>query len=259
MARMTRRFFLLSSAAWSAGCATHSSTAGVSPAPNVRAPAVGQSWRYAKRDLYTHAVINEEVDRIASIDRYIEIDSGNQAGGTGHAPTVSWGSSLLREFAGHRQRPAGALPGEVQGPWGMVLVDPHWGPIQVYETAIPLWPVQLQPGWRTRIKTRYMTATNGDGLHWNQTMKALVWETVTVPAGQFTALKYINSIEFGCGDFARKDCKRREILWFAPEVGRWVARESSGSYYADNSASDRSVPEGGFRWELLEWSAAAPR
>jgi hypothetical protein len=250
---------LLSSAAWSAGCSTRPSTATVSPAPVVRAPAVGQSWRYAKHDLYTHAIINEEVDRVASIDRYIEIDSNNQTAGRDNAARVSWSSSLLREFAGHRQRPAGELPGEVQGPWGMVLVDPHWGQIQVYETPVPLWPVQLQPGSQTRTKTRYKTATNGEGLYWNQTMRARGWETVTVPAGQFTALKYINSIEFGCGDFARKDCKRREALWFAPEVGRWVARESSGSYYANNSASDRSVPEGGFRWELLEWSAAAAR
>jgi hypothetical protein len=224
MARVTRRFFLLSCAAWSAGCATQPPGASVSPAAKIRAPTVGQSWRYAKRDLYTHAVIKEEVDRVASIDRYIKIDSG-----------------------------------EVQGPWGMVLADPHWGQIQVYETPVPLWPVQLQPGWQTRIKTQYKTATNGEGLHWNQTMKASAWETVTVPAGRFTALKFTNSIEFGCGDFARKDCRRRETLWFAPEVGRWVARESSGSYYADNSASDRSVPEGGFRWELIEWSAAAAR
>jgi hypothetical protein len=259
MARVTRRFFLASSAAWSAGCATHgaSSTATLSPAPKIRAPAVGQSWRYAKRDLYTHAIVYDEVDRVASIDRYIEIDSSNQASGQENAAKASWGSALLRRFSGHRQRPAGALPGEIQGPWGMVLVDPHWGKLQVYETPIPLWPAQLRPGWQVRVNTKYKTPDSEGGLRWDQTMKAHGWETITVPAGQFRALRYTNSIDFGCGDFARKDCTRQETLWFASEVGRWVARESSGSYYADDSASDQPFAEGGYRWELLEWSAAA--
>jgi hypothetical protein len=47
---------------------------------------------------------------------------------------------------------------------------------------------------------------------------------------------------------------RQETLWFAPEVGRWVARESTGSYYLDDSLVDQPYNESGFRWVLLEWS-----
>jgi hypothetical protein len=256
MARVTRRSFLLSSAALSVSCATRGPASGVTaaPAPKIRQPAVGQSWHYAKHDLYTHALIYDEVDRVAAIDRYIEIDSSNQATGHEKDANASWGSALLRKFTGHRDRPAGTLPGEIQSPWGMVLVDPHWSQLQVYETPIPLWPAQLRPGWGTRVSTHYKTSDNGEALLWDQTMKAHAWETITVPAGRFTALRYTNSIKFGCENFARKDCTRQETLWFAAEIGRWVARESAGSYYADDSAFDQAYVENGFRWELLEWS-----
>jgi hypothetical protein len=256
MVRVTRRVFLMSCAALSAGCATRRPApgAGVPVAQKVRQPAVGQTWRYTKRDLYTHAVVYDEVDRVAAIDRYIEIESSNEAMGHEHTGKASWGSALLRKFAGRRERPAGALPGEVQGPWGMVLVDPHWSQLQVFEAPVPLWPAQLRPGWQTRVSTKYKIPDNEGALRWDQTMKAHSWETVTVPAGQFMALRYTNSIRFACDDFARKDCTRQETLWFAPEVGRWVARESNGSYYADDSAYDQAIEEGGYRWELLAWT-----
>ncbi len=32
---------------------------------------------------------------------------------------------------------------------------------------------------------------------WSQTMKAHAWESITVPAGQFKALRFTNSISFG--------------------------------------------------------------
>ena len=136
----------------------------------------------------------------------------------------------------------------------MILVDAHWGEVQFYESAIPLWPEQLRPGWQTRVSTSYMTPRSQDPLSWIQTMKAHAWESVTVPAGRFKTLRFTNVINFKDGDISRTDSVRRETLWFAPEVGRWVVRESKGSYYEDNSAADQPYNENGFRWELLEWS-----
>ena len=136
----------------------------------------------------------------------------------------------------------------------MVLVDPHWGLVQVYETPVPLWPEQLRAGWQTRMSTKYKTPANQEGLAWEQTMKAHAWETVSVPAGRFTALRLTNLINFTSSDVSRTDSVRHETLWFAPEVGRWIARESSGSYYQDDSVVDQPYNENGFRWELLEWS-----
>jgi hypothetical protein len=256
MAHVTRRVFLLSSAALSVGCAMGRSGADATaqPAQNVRQPVVGQSWHYAKHDIFTHAVVDEQVDRVAAVDHSVEIDSSYQAANEENAGKSRWGTALLRKYLGHRDSPAGALPSEIQDPWGMVAVDPHWGQVQVYETPIPLWPAQLRPGWQTRVRTKYKTPTNQDGMPWDQTMKAHVWETISVPAGQFRALRYTNRIQFRSGDFSRTDSVRQETLWFAPEVGRWVARESTGSYYLDDSLVDQPYEEGGFRWELLEWS-----
>jgi hypothetical protein len=254
MAQVTRRFFLLSSAALSVGCAIRESRAeALQGAQNVRQPAVGQSWRYAKHDIFTHAVVDDQVDRVATVDHSVEITSSYQTAND-DAAKVRWGVGLLKKYLGHRDSPAGTLPSEIQDPWGMVALDPHWSQIQVYETPIPLWPTQLRPGWRTRITTKYKTPTNQDELPWDQTMKAHAWEKISVPAGQFTALRYTNQIQFQSGDFSRTDSLRHETLWFAPEVGRWVARESTGSYYLDDSVVDQPYHESGFRWELLEWS-----
>ena len=117
----------------------------------------------------------------------------------------------------------------------MVEVDPHWSQVQVYETPIPLWPTQLRPGWQTRVSTSYKTPADQNALPWDQTMKAHGWETITVSAGQFKALRFTNSIRFTHSDFSRTDSVRQETLWFAPEVGRWVVRESMGSYYLADS------------------------
>ncbi len=75
-----------------------------------------------------------------------------------------------------------------------------------------------------------------------------------MPAGQFKALRFTNLIKFKHSDFSRTDSQRRETIWFAPEVGRWVARESQGTYYVADSTIVTPYNESGYRWELLEWS-----
>jgi hypothetical protein len=253
MPRVTRRFFLLSSAALSVGCRTRVFDGAAANTANVRAPAIGQSWRYAQHDLFTRALVDIQVDRVTAIDRTVEIASNSEAAKEENA-NAKWGTEFLRKYLGHRGKPGGPLPSEIQGPWGMVLADPHWGLLQVYETPVPLWPEQLRAGWQTHVNTQYKTPASQSAMSWQQTMKAHAWETLSVPAGQFNALRFTNTIHFVSGDLSRRDSVRQETLWFAPEVGRWVARESSGNYYEDDSVVDQPYNENGFRWELLEWS-----
>jgi hypothetical protein len=85
-------------------------------------------------------------------------------------------------------------------------------------------------------------------------MKAHGWESVTVPAGTFRALKYTNLINFTSTDATRTSSVRQETLWLAPEVGRWIARESTGSFFQDDSITDEPYQEAGYRWELLKWT-----
>lgn len=255
MAHVTRRFFLLSSAALSAGCAIGEPRAvGTAPAQNVRQPVAGQTWRYAKHDLYTTKILDEQVDRIGAVAASVEIESSYKSTGRERAAPSGWGAELLRKYIVQPEAHSGELPSEIQDPWGMVAVDPHWGQIQVYETPIPLWPARLEPGWESHSVTRYKTPADSAGLPWDQTMRAQAWETVTVPAGRFKALRFTNEIKFTHSDFSRTDSVRRETLWFAPEVGRWVVRESKGSYYVNDSTIEQPYNESSYRWELLEWS-----
>jgi hypothetical protein len=247
---ITRRSFLIASVAFPLGC----SWRGSRPDPTgaqVRAPAVGQTWRYAKRNGFSGKLIDDQVDQIASIGDTVRIDSRSEAGA---APSKkSWGKAWLEKYVGN-ENPLGPLPAEVQQPWGHVLVDPHWPQVQVYEKAIPLWPTRLESGGSAHYNTEYKTPEHQTGLAWDQTMSAHGWESITVPAGRFTALRYTNLINFADPDGTRVNCVRKETLWFAPEVGRWVARESGGTYYLDDSVDDTAFSESNFRWELVSYT-----
>jgi hypothetical protein len=217
----------------------------------VRQASVGQSWRYAKLNGYSGKLIDDQVDEVAAVGTTVHIDSRSEAGGT--SAKKSWGQRWLSKYVGH-DKPPGPLPSEIQEPWGEVLVDPHWEEVQVYETPIPLWPTQLRPGWSSRFNTKYKTPEHEAGFWWDQTMSAHGWESVTVPAGRFTALRYTNVIDFADTDGSRTNCVRRETLWFAPEVGRWVIRESGGSYYLTDSVDDTPFEESRYRWELVSYT-----
>lgn len=251
---VTRRYFLLSTVALSVGCASRRSAQPQTAAPPVRPPAVGQSWRYAKHEYYTRNLIDDQIDRVAAVGSTIEIDSSADANKPKDTAAAAWGTAWLSKYIPHREAPTGSLPSEVQEPWGSVLVDPHWGQVQVYEQPIALWPRHLVAGWKEYFNTKYKTPGNEDGLPWEQTMAAHGWETISVPAGQFKALRFTNMINFRSTDFSHADAQRQETVWFSPEVGRWVARESTGSYTIDDSSVDTPYDEAGYRWELLEWT-----
>jgi len=255
MRTLTRRSFLIASAALPVGCAANrlqgGGIAASASSAILRPPITGQTWRYAKHDLFTGALLDIQVDRVSTVDRTIDIAS-HTAGDTAEEMRSTGASGWRKYF--DRPKSAVDLPTEIQSSWGMILVDTHWGGVQVYEPSIPLWPTKLQPGWQTRISAKYKSSEAGPALPWNQTMKAEAWETITVPAGQFKTLRYANVIRFVSSDAGRTDSVRRETVWFAPEVGRWVVRESGGSYYLDDSVDDRQAVESSFRWELLSWA-----
>ena len=249
MHRVSRRIFLLSSASVCVGCALHRS--GTVPLASVRGPSVGQSWHYAKLNTYSGRLVDNQTDQVVGVDGTVRIDSRSVA--ATDVVKKSWARRWLSGYVAH-DNPLGPLPGEVQDPWGRVLIDPHWPEVQLYDTPIPLWPAELRAGWSGRFYTKYTTPTHEAALAWDQTMTAHEWQTVSVPAGRFTALRFSNLIDFADIDSARTACRRKESLWFAPEVGRWVIRESSGTYYLDNSADDTPHEESSYRWELISYT-----
>lgn len=250
MPRISRRVFLLSTAAVPIGCALHRSNV-EAPHASVRAPRTGQSWRFAKLNRFSGKLVDDQIDQVAAVGDTVHIDSRSETAAP--AAKKSWGRAWLSQYVAH-ENPLGPLPGEIQQPWGYVLVDPHWRTVQVYETPIPLWPTQLQPGWSSRFNTKYKTPDHEASFSWDQTMTAHGWESVSVPAGRFTALRYTNMINFTDPDGSRTSSVRKETLWFVPEVGRWVIRESGGTYYMTDSADDTLFEESSYRWELASYT-----
>jgi hypothetical protein len=253
MVIQSRRCFVLSTAVLALGCVVRGTRANapVGAAATVRQPVVNQSWRYAKHDLVTGTIVDTQIDRVSAVGQSIEIES--------HSDTIkgepvrypSWGTSWLKKHT-HRDTPAGPLPSEVQEPWGMVLVDPHWSELQVYENPIPLWPKELRPGWSTTVGTNYKIPDSEETMPWELTMHAHHWESITVPAGHFTALRFTNLINFRYTNISGRNAgQRKETIWFAPEIGRWVVRESAGTFRQDVA---EELAENSYRWELLSWT-----
>jgi hypothetical protein len=134
----------------------------------------------------------------------------------------------------------------------MVLVDPHWSQLQSYQEPIPLWPMELRPGWSTTVGSYYKISDGRETMPWQLTMHVHGWESITVPAGHFTALRYFNLIDFRYPNITgRNAAQRKENIWFAPEIGRWVVRESSGTFRQDVA---EEFNESSYRWELLSWT-----
>ena len=249
----TRRDFILFWGAVSVGCAARGATTAVpsTPPPEVRAPALGQSWRYAKHDYFTGKLVDTQIDRVSKVDQSIEIESRSETSADNPITCPSWGERWWQEYMG-TDATAASAPTEVQKPWGMIVVDPHWSELQAFQKAIPLWPTQLRPGWATTVNTQYMIPGSREPMPSQLTMRAQRWETITVPAGRFTALRYYNLIDLRFPNaWERTAAVRQEKIWLAPEIGRWVIRESHGTFREDLGSE---VNESSFRWELLSWT-----
>jgi hypothetical protein len=78
------------------------------------------------------------------------------------------------------------------------------------------------------------------------------WEKITVPAGTFIALRFQNLINYESSDPNKVDCIRKETVWFVPQIGRWVAREVSGSYRIQGQISNENL-EGSYQWQLTAY------
>jgi hypothetical protein len=198
----------------------------------VRQPRVGDRWRYARINLYNKDIIGEERTQVTAVTPDIQI-------------------SVERE---------GALQATedrfTQG-W-MAQVDSLFGEALSFEEAVPIVPPSLYIGLRLRHSTRYRSVRNSEPLAWSQQLRVVGRETVGVAAGRFDAYRIERQVQFVHPDTFRMDSQRTEVLWYAPEVGRWVIREWRGSYldYGMISRLGRSR-EGWERLELIDWKLAA--
>jgi hypothetical protein len=199
------------------------------PPPKVRAPKVGQEWVYQVRNVFNEEIVDTITERVVSVGDQIRISRSGVK--------------------------AGALPDEIQSPWGYVIQDPHWQPPQKFSKAMPLWPEQLQVGWNKFFTSQYeVLSYTGASYYWGLGMTANQWERIKSPAGEFLVLRIHNEIpNFASNDIFRVANARDEELWFAPEIGRWVVRRSSGRYVTLGVFWADAYWEDYLEWELISW------
>ena len=233
---LNRRSALLAALALPAGCAIQPLAPLLStaiPAPgepgSLRAPLVGQRWTYRKLNFFNSSVLDVVQETVASVAPTIDVD---------------------------RQADDGAaLADEKHAAWGQLLRDPAWDYPMTFETPVPLWPASLVEGAKTSVNTHYRM-DGGSIRYWIQVYcVAHGWERVTVSAGTFDTLRIERLIRLDHQDHTRAETVRRDTMWLSLEVGRWVARETSGRYLlpGDNQMWLNHSLEDHFRWDLTAW------
>jgi len=108
--------------------------------------------------------------------------------------------------------------------WGLLATSQQSGSTTRYEPALPYLSFPLHPGktWRARV-----VETGADGAQKVHVVNATVgpWETITVPAGTFTALKVVISDDVTQNDVLVS--QGQDVSWYAPEVRRSVRTEET--------------------------------
>ena len=229
---LSRRVFITSAALAPVACGVPlgyergTPVAQPKPLPSVRPPQVGQEWVYVKKDVFNGKVLGIITERVANI-----------------------GSSITIE----RVEDGTPLPSEIQSSWGFVTLNPQWPRLLSFSPPLPLWPLEFSSSWGKQFSSKYSIGGYPDGkLGWQEYMSNHGWEEITVPAGKFIALKFQTLINYENQDDNKTDCIRKETIWFAPQIGRWVARESSGSYQIQGQIG-AVINEGSYQWQLSSY------
>ena len=229
-----RRKIILAALALPAGCAIQplktmvlEPIASPQRLPAVRAAALGQSWVYRRLNVYNSELLAIEREEVTTIGPRIVIQRRNGAGQV--------------------------LPEEHHLDWGQVVREPVWDFVQNYEAPVPHWPALLKPGATEKVYTHYAIDNFSPRYALDVWVTAKTWERIKLPIGTFDVLRIEKFIRIQHYDEARKNAFRRDTIWLAPEIGRWVARETSGEYQilATKTHVDH---EPAYRWELSAWS-----
>ncbi|SNX29422.1 hypothetical protein SAMN06295945_1799 [Polynucleobacter meluiroseus] len=229
---LSRRTFIASAALAPVACSSLSYEHGIpvaqpKPLPLVRPPQVGQEWSYLKKDVFNGQTLGLINERVTSLGSPITIERTTAVGGR--------------------------LPTEIQTSWGMVATDTQWARVLQFNPALPLWPLQLSNSWAQQFNTKYSVAGYpATQLNWQEYMSVQGWEKITVPAGEFIALRYQSLINYESDDPNKVDCIHKETTWFVPQIGRWAAREVSGSYRIQGQVG-AVILEGSFQWQLTAY------
>lgn len=229
---------LLAAPAWAglalgAGCASPNAVpppAGADPLP-VPQVRVGDRWRYRLTNLYNDGPLGEVTAEVTAVSPEIRLRIDPMTGG----------SPLEERYA---------------DPWTVIAETVYDAPM-VFETPMPVVPPGARTGQSIASRTRYRSALSSEPLAWAQRLRVVGWERLTVPAGTFEALRIEKIADFRHPDVFRDRPERVDVLWYSPQVGRWVQREWTGTYEPGSPVRRiaRSREER-VRWSLTDWRPA---
>jgi hypothetical protein len=217
------------------GCAIQSlspikTTPTLQPTPlNIREARVGQSWKYLKINQFNSDPMELIEDQISAIEN----------------------GQIIISRKGQKSQNLG---NEVQSPYGKLLSDSDWDASQTYQSAVPIYLDLNQINLSESVRTSYQVGNSSYRLPIAITIRQLGWESITIPSGTFTAMKIEKLIRFQHNDSSRLDSTRIDRYWYSPEVGRWVVRETSGTYFIMAGSRRNDMKEDFLRYELQSWS-----
>ena len=136
------------------------------------------------------------------------------------------------------------------------IQDPFYDLTAIFRAANPLLPSPLQQGANLRLTNAWKPPGKSGWLFWSEWIDALQWELVSVPAGDFTALRVLRRIAYDHPDVFRLSNERTETLWYAPQVNRWVRREWTGSYRWPGMRMHATLRDDWVEHKLLEYRPA---
>ncbi len=193
-----------------------------------RPAALAQRWTYRKYNGFNSALLATETDEVVGL-----------------APDV-----LIRR----RSDQGGVTQDELQRPGGQLLRDLAWDHVQTYEQALPLWPADPTPGAISTLNTHYRS-DRGSYRYWIQARTQVRgWEELELTGGRrYRVLRVEHYLRQQHEDLYRIDTTRRDTMWLAPEIGRWVVRDVQGEYLLPDDKGAYRGLEAHHRWELVDW------
>lgn len=196
----------------------------------------GEQWRYDERNGYNGALINTWLREVAETK----------------------GTSTTLRFTDKTQTKE-AIVDHLDG--GLLQEVFPGGEVVSYAQPLLHLPSPIAPGasWQQRVAATDSTGKkNVMSLH----AKARGWERVTVPAGEFVALKIVKDLYLGDAEWWRSQTRRTIVDWYAPEVKTLVRRTTSDEYRdllrsRDSWFFDDQLIRGDrYVWELTSYQLA---
>lgn len=205
------------------------------PGPETGPPAVqvGDSWADRELDGYNGRLKNERRSQVTAADA--------------ERITVE-----VTETNGKR------YPETYTSDWGRISVIGADKSRLDYAPPYPAYAFPLRTGKSWKQQTVAVNPATGTKTPMTIDAEVLNWETVTTPAGNFSAYKILRSVYLQDAEWWRSNTRVREFDWYAPAVNRVVRRIHDSEYERLTSGRHDSLVKGDKTlWELIEYRPAA--